>query len=226
MKPPTTLSRKTQTQVVFLLHKSSEKFIIFGPATFVRSFEYCQRRSMILEALLSTLMDVVVFHPSFAAMILLLVIVQVLLLTATGLMVSFSSCCYARTTPCTSCLVPTFKNGMLLAETECEIPASFANVLLLDGLAFKRFRQLGVVLHKPPDLLSSFKQQWQLGLFTIYQPIDAISLQPFGPQLVSPPPARCQGLSKATSNWLCTCPPMGRTSFKIIKFDLIKRIIS
>ena len=181
---------------------------------------------MILEALLSTLMDVVVFHPSFAAMILLLVVVQVLLPTVTGLMVSFSSCCYARTTPCTSCLVPTFKNGMLLAETECEIPASFANVLLLDGLAFKRFRQLGVVLHKPMEFLSTFKNKWQLGLFSLYQPLHGISLQPFGNHMFVLPPLaprsnkmfegtflpqapRCHSLSKASSDWIRSCPPMG-----------------
>jgi len=74
---------------------------------------------MTLEALLSTFMNIV-FHP-FAAMILLLVVVQVLLLTMPGCMVSFSSCGSARTAPRTCCIVPTFKNVMYLAENkDCE----------------------------------------------------------------------------------------------------------
>jgi len=180
---------------------------------------------MVLEAFLSTFMNVM-FHPSFAAMILLLIVTQVLLLTMTGCMVSFSSCGCASSTPSTCSLVPTFKNGLFLAETECATPASFANVVLLDSLAFERFRQLGVVLHKPLEFVSTFKHQWQLGLFSLYQPRNAISLQPFGkykfvmPPLVPrchnlsketfpPQVSRCHIISKASSEWCHSCPPMG-----------------
>jgi len=152
---------------------------------------------MALETLLSTIMDVM-FPPSFATMILMFVLM--LFVITQVLLVSFSSCDCARSTQCTCSLAATYKNQLCLAEKKCQMPASFANVQVLDGLAFETFRQVGNVLHKPLEILSTFKDKWQLGLFSLYQPRDAISLQPFGKNMfVLPPPvSQCHSLSEAS----------------------------
>jgi len=173
---------------------------------------------MALKTLLSTIMDVV-FPPSFATMILLLV--DMVFVITQVLLVSFSSCGCARSTPRTCSLAATYKNQLCLAEKKCQMPASFANVQVLDGLAFETFRQVGNVLHKPLEILSTFKNKWQLGLFSLYQPLDAISLQPFGNHMsVLPPPVlQCHSLSEASiSSRPAKMPQPFNGIFRLVSF--------